>query len=194
MRVSKTWNKILIFWPCHFPYSDEKSPKRRWLVLFLKIFLSCFPKSCHFLSIFSSILRSIIMFDNGCWPEHVTRTHNKFIFLRFRKCAFIPHMPFSCFFFIQLSCFHVNHFGGRPAFPFGTGDYPRNCVRVRSPSPTLLQEGPEFFEVLWPIFPSYFPSYFFIFSTYSFIFFFHFSLAPSIEALGLRIIPSSSPL
>ena len=75
-------------------------------------------------------------------------------------------------------------FGGRPAFPFGTGGHPRNCVSIHIRFPlTLLQEGPEFFKVLRPIFrnisfiflhiSSYFlhiPSYFFIFPSYFVIF------------------------
>ena len=80
-------------------------------------------------------------------------------------------------------------FGGRPAFPFGTGGHPRNCACVRFLP--LLLEGSEFFKVLRPIFRHIsfiffiyfliFPSYFFIFSTYflhisSFFFIFlHFS-------------------
>ena len=32
-------------------------------------------------------------------------------------------------------------FGGRPAFPFGTGDHPRNCVRVRFFPPFCWKAG-----------------------------------------------------
>ena len=84
-------------------------------------------------------------------------------------------------------------FSGRPAFTFGTGDYPRNCVRVPPPSgrPGILLSTSYFF---------IFPSYFIIFLPYFFIFpeplyrdfgtwenSEHFL---SIEAFGLRIISS----
>ena len=61
-------------------------------------------------------------------------------------------------------------FGGRPAFPFGTGGDLKNCVRVRFPLPLLL-EGPEFFQVLRPKRRgTYFFHFSFIILHFSFIF------------------------
>ena len=112
--------------------------------------------------------------------------------------------------------FGGKYFGGRPVFPFGTGDHLRNCVRARIRFPPSCWKARNFsksyglyfviFLSYFPYFPSYFfifPSYLFVFSTYSFIFlnfsfifrhispiFLHFSWAPSIEALGLGKIPT----
>ena len=89
----------------------------------------------------------------------------------------------SRFFFIFL------HFGGRSTFPFGTGDYPRNCVRVRVRFPRppagrpriLLMEpaarpgillSPTVLHISFTFFPYFFifPSYFVMFPPYFFIF------------------------
>ena len=71
-------------------------------------------------------------------------------------------------------------FCGRPAFPFGTGGHPRNCVRIRvrvrvrfpPPSCWKARNFSKSYGQYFVIFPSYFPynpSYFFIFPSYFFI-------------------------
>jgi len=96
-------------------------------------------------------------------------------------------------------------FGGRPAFPFGTGGHPRNCVRVRFPPPSAGR--PRIFSksygLYFVLFPSHFPyisSYFLhISSVFLHIssYFPHvssFFLSLSIKSLGLRKILSSHHL
>ena len=72
-----------------------------------------------------------------------------------------------------LTTFVIRNFGGRPAFPYGTGDL-RNCVRVRVRFPPPLRWeawnfSKSYGQYIWSYFlhifhniPS-FPSYFFIF-------------------------------
>ena len=102
---------------------------------------------------------------------------------------FKSQVPFSLFlsFYAHSSTFSFD-FGGGPAFPFGTGDYPRNCVRVRVRFPPCWKAWNSSGRVrvrlppppcwkTWNFSKSYGPSYFFIFRHISPIFL-HFSWAP----------------